>query len=65
MGNEQYELYIFCTKAICPVCSGMMSMLGEHGIYRCIDCLSVFTVSDEGKNENFVIGERRSYAGVK
>lgn len=54
MKNE-YILYPFGTKAICPECAGILKTVGELGTYKCFDYKSNFKVLDNGINDKSVI----------
>lgn len=55
MKNEKYILYPFGMKAICPECAGILTISGEYGRYKCIDCRSVFVITGDGSNDKSII----------
>lgn len=56
--NRQHRIFPFGRKAICPDCSGLLSMTEEYGQYKCCDCKSVFKVISEGITDKDVICEQ-------
>lgn len=46
--NLQYNIRLFERKAICPKCSGMLTIMGESLLYRCVDCREIFEVVSDG-----------------
>lgn len=57
LGRKQYEIYLFGRRSICPVCSGLLTSLGNMQ-YHCIDCKTNFSVVDVGRSDNKAVCEK-------
>lgn len=46
MAGDRYTILYMGTRAICPVCSGMIT--GQELIKKCIDCKRIFICTGKG-----------------
>ncbi|MCH5271595.1 MAG: hypothetical protein J1E83_12735 [Lachnospiraceae bacterium] len=53
-----FKIYAFGTKAKCPVCSSVMSQIGEATRYRCADCGSTFEITGLDRREDYFLGKK-------
>lgn len=54
---RRYNIYLFDRKAVCPKCSGMLTVIGEDIRYRCIDCKEIFKIVGTGQTDSEVVSE--------
>jgi hypothetical protein len=53
------EIHIKHTKAVCPICSGLVTELMLNKLYRCMDCKTLLEVVGNGYAEDALEVETR------
>lgn len=63
MSDKKHMVMLLGRKAICPECSGVLSMVGEDRM-RCIDCKEWFDILEPGRMEGEILIRGNVYERV-
>lgn len=53
--NEAKEIIIRDSRAVCPKCSGLVTTIVPHVVYKCIDCNTIYEPLEKGYCEEGVV----------
>lgn len=56
--EEIHSIYMIGTVAVCPVCSGMLTISNRKQNLKCVDCGKKFHIVDLGQTEREFICRR-------
>jgi len=54
----EHNILLAGSRGTCPACFGVMGIIGDGQIFRCVDCGATFRIKDGGRIENELIVEK-------